>query len=107
MAVSPPPTTASSFPRKKKPSQVAQAETPAPIRARSEGRPRYLADAPVAMMSVRAATSSPSSIVSWKGRCRRSAFTTVPASKAAPKRSACARNRSIRSGPVIASGNPG
>ena len=40
MAVSPPPTTATSWLRKKAPSQVAQAETPRPRNARSDGMPR-------------------------------------------------------------------
>jgi len=30
---------------------MAQADTPLPMKASSEGRPRYLAEAPVAMMS--------------------------------------------------------
>ncbi len=48
-AVLPPPTTATRLPRKKKPSQVAQAETPAPCSAVSEGRPSQRACAPVAI----------------------------------------------------------
>ena len=40
IAVSPPPTTATSLPRKKKPSHVAQAETPWPMSFCSLGRPR-------------------------------------------------------------------
>ena len=47
-AVSPPPTTATSTLRKKKPSQVAQAETPRPWYCFSEGMPSHLAEAPVA-----------------------------------------------------------
>jgi hypothetical protein len=49
--VLPPPTTATSLLRKKKPSQVAQAETPKPWNFCSEGRPSHLAWAPVAMIS--------------------------------------------------------
>ncbi len=51
--MSPPPTTAISLPRKKKPSQVAQAETPPPERLSSSSfwMPIHLALAPVAMMS--------------------------------------------------------
>ena len=52
IAESPPPTTAIGLPRKKKPSQVAQVDTPWPISARSDGRPSSRADAPVAMISV-------------------------------------------------------
>ena len=47
-AVSPPPTTAISRSRKKKPSHVAQALTPRPRNASSEGRPSHRAEAPVA-----------------------------------------------------------
>ncbi len=50
-AVLPPPITATRWLRKKKPSQVAQADTPLPRKVSSEGRPRYLAAAPVAMIS--------------------------------------------------------
>jgi hypothetical protein len=53
MAESPPPITAISLPEKKKPSQVAQEETPWPISACSFGRPSQRAEAPLAMMSVR------------------------------------------------------
>ncbi len=48
MAVSPPPTTAISLPRKKKPSQVAQVETPCPMSLRSASRPSIRAEAPAA-----------------------------------------------------------
>ncbi len=54
MAESPPPTTAISFPEKKKPSQVAHEETPCPINAFSPGNPNQRADAPLAMIRVRA-----------------------------------------------------
>jgi len=47
MAESPPPITAISLPEKKKPSQVAQEETPWPINACSLGRPSQRADAPL------------------------------------------------------------
>jgi len=46
-----PPTTHTSCPRKKNPSQVAQPETPLPMKVRSDGSPRYLAEAPVAMIN--------------------------------------------------------
>ena len=46
-AVLPPPITATGWLRKKKPSQVAQAEMPLPLKASSDGRPRYFAEAPV------------------------------------------------------------
>ena len=50
-AVSPPPTTAISRSRKKKPSQVAHAETPRPRSRVSESRPSHSADAPVATIT--------------------------------------------------------
>ncbi len=50
-AVLPPPTTATFLPRKKKPSQVAQAETPKPLKFSSDGSPSQLACAPVAMIN--------------------------------------------------------
>ena len=52
MAESPPPTTTISLPEKKKPSQVAQEETPCPISFCSLGRPSQRAEAPLAMISV-------------------------------------------------------
>ena len=54
IAVSPPPTTMTSLPLKKKPSQVAQAETPWPISCFSESRPSSLAEAPVETMTASA-----------------------------------------------------
>ena len=51
-AESPPPTTAISWPRKKKPSHVAHVETPWPSSWRSESRPSIRACAPVEMMIV-------------------------------------------------------
>ena len=66
-AVSPPPTTAISRPRKKKPSHVAQALTPRPRNSSSDGRPSHRADAPVATMTASARySSSPTQIP--KGR---------------------------------------
>src|SRR3972149_4296740 len=53
-AVSPPPTTATCLPRKKKPSQVAQALTPRPRRRVLLSRPSQSAEAPVATMTDRA-----------------------------------------------------
>jgi MFS family permease len=52
LAVLPPPTMTTSLPRKKNPSQVAQAETPKPRYASSLGRPSQRAWAPVAMTTV-------------------------------------------------------
>ena len=53
-ALSPPPTTATRLSRKKKPSQVAQAETPRPRSRVSLGRSSQMADAPVAMITASA-----------------------------------------------------
>ena len=52
IAVSPPPTTISSFSLKNAPSQVAQAETPRPWSRCSPGSPSQRALAPVATMTV-------------------------------------------------------
>ena len=54
MAESPPPTTAMSWSRKKKPSQVAQVLTPMPSRVSSPGTPRWRAAAPMARITERA-----------------------------------------------------
>jgi len=51
-AVLPPPMMQTSLPRKKKPSQVAQAETPPPRNRCSLGRPSQRACAPVQMINV-------------------------------------------------------
>ena len=50
-AVLPPPTTTTSLPRKKKPSQVAQADTPKPLSRASLSRPSQRARAPVETMT--------------------------------------------------------
>ena len=52
IAESPPPATTSSCPLKKKPSQVAQVETPSPRSFFSDSRPSILAEAPVLTMRV-------------------------------------------------------
>src|SRR6059036_968051 len=68
------------------------------MRRCSEGRPRSLALAPVATMSVSAQwTSSP--IVTWNGRRARSTAATSPYTNCVPKRPACSLNTSISSGP--------
>ncbi len=106
MAESPPPITAISLPEKKKPSQVAQDETPCPMSACSLGRPNQRAEAPLAMINVRVwITSLP--MVNSTGRLLRSALTTCPTRYSAPKRVACLRMFSTSSGPWMPSGNPG
>ena len=67
MAVSPPPTTISSWSRKKKPSHVAQADTPRPVSPSSPGIPSHLAEAPVAMITASAVNSSAPTF-RWNGR---------------------------------------
>jgi hypothetical protein len=88
MAVSPPPTMASSLPRKSAPSQVAQAETPPTCwNFFSEGMFSHLAEAPVAMISASAMiTSSPE--VTLKGREDRSTAVTSAVRTWVPKRTA-------------------
>jgi len=54
MEASPPPITAISLFLKKKPSQVAHAETPLPRKRCSLSNPNHFADAPVAIITVRA-----------------------------------------------------
>src|SRR5690606_8646039 len=107
MAESPPPTTTTFRSRKKKPSQVAQVETPRPTRALSLGSPRSLAEAPVATMSEWASYVSPRSVVTRNGRELRSHETALPGTYSAPNRAACWRMLFIRSGPMIPSGKPG
>ncbi len=107
-AVSPPPATTISRPLKKNPSQVAQADTPAPMRAFSEESPRNLAEAPVATITVQERISRPSSVVIEKPPSGDfSIFSTMAVSMRAPKRVTWARIFSMSSGPVIPSGNPG
>lgn len=73
-------------------------------------RSRRFALAPVAMMTVSAASGSPSS---WyfrqhlKGRRKRSIFDTISVIIVLPNRSDRARNLSINSGPNTPPGNPG
>ena len=105
-AVSPPPTTAISLSRKKKPSQVAHADTPRPRRRVSLSIPSHSADAPVATITASAVYSTPRA-QAWNGRPVRSTRSTSTSSMCVPNRSAWARNRAIRSGPWIPSGKPG
>ena len=91
---------------KKNPSQVAQVDTPRPISFDSLGRPRSLAEAPVAMITVWASmvTSPP---VTVNGRRRRSTSVTSSAIISVPNRSACFWNVSISGGPSMPSTKPG
>ncbi len=58
IAVSPPPTTTTSFPLKKKPSHVAHDETPLPLNLCSDSNPSHTAEAPVAIITESAKYSS-------------------------------------------------
>ena len=105
-AESPPPTTAISWPRKKKPSHVAHVETPCPINGSSCSSPSISARAPVDTMTARARYSSAPTHTP-KGRAERSTLVTLAVRYSAPKRSAWARNEPISSGPITPSMNPG
>ena len=102
IAVSPPPTTTSSLPRKKNPSQVAQVETPCPMRRPSPGTPIFRAEAPEAMISVLACNVASASTVIVRGGRVTSTAVISPLRNSVPKRSAWARISFIRSGPMIA-----
>ena len=92
MAESPPPMTAISLPEKKKPSQVAQDETPCPMSAFSLGRPSQRAEAPLATINARVNKVSRTEVhgnglgsrpsLFWL----RSTLTTWPVLNSAPKR---------------------
>ena len=105
-ALSPPPTTATFASRKKKPSQVAQAETPRPRIALSLSRPSHMADAPVARMSASAVYVVPDA-VTRNGRSDRSTASTSVSMTRLPNRMACSRIRAISAGPSMPSGKPG
>src|SRR5579875_919781 len=107
IAESPPPTRTSSLPLKKKPSQVAQAETPWPRSRSSDGRPSHRALAPVATIteSARSRWSGPAS--RRNGRPRASRRVSCASMNRVPNRAAWRRIRSTSSGPWIPSGKPG
>ena len=110
-AESPPPTTAMSWSRKKKPSQVAQVDTPWPISSASRSTPSISDWAPVEMITASAlyvgsgASGSPTQTPN--GRPDRSTRLTFSVRISVPNRAACSRNRVISSGPITPSGNPG
>jgi hypothetical protein len=92
-AVSPPPTTAISLSRKKKPSHVAQALTPAAAQALSLSRPSHSADAPVATITASARYSMPRAHSPERPAAREVDPVDVDVERSAlPKRSAWARN---------------
>ena len=105
-AVSPPPMTAISRSRKKKPSHVAQADTPRPRSRVSLSRPSHSAEAPVAMMTDSARYSVPRAQIR-KGRDEKSTRSISTSKSREPTRSAWARIAAIRSGPWMPSAKPG
>mmetsp|Transcript_9820 Transcript_9820/g.24861 ORF Transcript_9820/g.24861 Transcript_9820/m.24861 type:complete len:220 (+) Transcript_9820:913-1572(+) len=109
-AVSPPPTTATGLRLKigLAPSQMAHALIPRLQKVCSEGRPSLLAVAPVATITAFASTSVSVPVILNGGvPPLRSMLTTSSVRRSAPHLSAWFRIRSMRSGPVIPSGNPG
>src|SRR3712207_3322752 len=97
----------SDLPRKKKPSQVAQAETPNPWNLASDGRPSHLAWAPVATTRASQLQVSPESQVRRNGRCPSSTATTWSETMRVPTCSACRRICSMSQGPWMTSAKPG
>jgi hypothetical protein len=87
----PPPTTATSCPLNSgdAPSQIAQAEIPRLQNSFSEGMPRRLAVAPVAMMMALVFTVR-SAVLTVKGRLEVSMLMTSSVSSSAPHLAACA-----------------
>ncbi len=107
MAESPPPTTATSWSRKKNPSHVAHQDTPCPDSRVSLGTPSWRYPDPMARITARARYSVPApSRTTFTGPVR-STSTASSATRSAPNRSACLRRLSIRSGPRMPSGKPG
>ena len=106
-AESPPPTTAMSWPRKKKPSHVAHHDTPRPASRFSPGRPSSRYREPVATMTVRARCVPPSPSVTVLTVPVSSTSTASSATSSAPNRLACSCRLSISSGPVMPAGKPG
>ena len=85
IAESPPPTTKTFLSLKKKPSQVAQADTPCPISLVSDSSPNKRADAPVEIIIASAKYSSLLTHTMY-GLLERSTLSTVLYRHSAPKR---------------------
>jgi hypothetical protein len=94
------------LPRKKKPSQVAHAETPKPMSFVSLSMPSRRAEAPVATITLFAWYSA-SSVVIVNGRREKSTREASVCTISAPKRAAWSRMISISSGPMTPSRKPG
>ena len=106
IAESPPPTTATVFSLKKKPSQVAQAETPYPCNSSSPSTPSHLADAPEAIITD-LNKYSPLELVSLKPLSNFSMESIVSVLICVPNLSACPLKTCINSGPIMPSTKPG
>jgi hypothetical protein len=106
IAESPPPTTTMCWLRKKKPSQVAQEETPWPSSSCSPGTPSGRQAEPVARTTAFAWYSvlPTKTLLIGASRTTRAASSVM---NSAPKRSAWVRMLSISSGPRTPSGKPG
>ncbi len=111
IAESPPPTTAISWPLKKKPSQVAHVDRPCPMSRCSASRPSITDWAPVETISELArwvgVDELGSPIQTLKGLSDRSTRLTRWLTISAPNRDAWARMSAINCGPVTPSGKPG
>ncbi|MCY1230555.1 hypothetical protein D9M72_429690 [compost metagenome] len=107
MAESPPPITAMSWSLKKKPSQVAHQLTPWPDSRFSLGRPSSRYADPVDRIMARAWKVSPVAMVTVLMSPSRSRAVTSSNWISVPKRAACFSKFSMRSGPMMPSGNPG
>ncbi len=105
-AESPPPTTAISWSRKKKPSQVAHVDRPWPMRRLSASSPSISDWAPVDTM-IESAWNCWSRTHTVNGRSLKSTAVTLAVRNSAPNRAAWSRMRTIRSGPMMPSGKPG
>ena len=108
IAESPPPTTTIGLSRKKKPSQVAQVDTPKPRRRLSLGRSSQRAEAPVEMITLRGAVLLVVDPDAGTGAGERSTLRHVRRHQRG-RRSARpgARMCCISSGPWMPSGKPG
>ena len=91
---------------KKKPSQVAQVETPRPMSFDSASSPISFDEAPVATMTVWPSHAC-SPARTTKGRREKSTAVTSSGIISVPNRSACFLKVSISSGPMIPSTKPG
>mmetsp|Transcript_7789 Transcript_7789/g.17586 ORF Transcript_7789/g.17586 Transcript_7789/m.17586 type:complete len:206 (+) Transcript_7789:474-1091(+) len=105
IAVSPPPTTKTCFPRYMCPSHVAQLLTPPPLISYSPGTSNQLLSAPVATITT-CVSITLEFVMTFNGRLDASIPTTVSASNVAPYSMACWRINATTAGPVTLN-NPG